>query len=107
MTAVCRIEQLTAERGMAALVGDDQVAVFRIADAVLAIDHRDPRTGANVMARGIVGTQNGRWYVASPLHKERYDLETGARLDGDGPGVRCWPVTLVGDVVHVGAPVGP
>lgn len=104
MTAVCRIEELTAERGVAALVGDDQVAVFRVADAVLAIDHRDPRTGANVMARGIVGTEGGRWYVASPLHKERYDLSTGERLDGDGPSVRTWPLTVVDGVVHVGSP---
>jgi nitrite reductase (NADH) small subunit len=103
--AVCRLGDLTPERGVAALVHGHQVALFRIDDdggtRVVAVDHRDPCSGANVLARGIVGSTGGRWYVASPLHKHRFDLATGACLDDAGVAVRVWPVSVVEGVVHV------
>ena len=39
--------------------------------------NEDPATGAHVMARGITGSRGARPTIASPLHKEVYDLETG------------------------------
>ncbi len=104
MTPVCALDQLTPERGAAVLVGLAQIALFRIGGQVRAVDHRDPRTGANVLARGIVGTTGDRWYVASPLHKERYDLESGACLDDPRMRIRTWSVDVIDGVVHVGAP---
>lgn len=105
VVAVCRLDQLVPERGVAALVGDVQVALFRVdgpdSIEVHAIDHRDPFTGANVLARGILGCLDGRWYVASPLHKQRFDLATGACLDDDSAAVRCFPVHVADGVVHV------
>jgi len=76
---VCRLADLDVERGVAALVHGRQVALFLLADgAVHAVDHRDPATGANVVARGLLGTTlDGEWYVASPLHKHRYSLVDG------------------------------
>ena len=41
------------------------------------MDHHDPHTGAPVMARGIVGSRGDRPTIASPLHKQVYDLGTG------------------------------
>ena len=80
--AVCDIDQLDVERGVAALVDGRQVALFRLADgSVHAVDHRDPATGANVVARGLLGTTaDGEWFVASPLHKHRYSLVDGRWL---------------------------
>lgn len=101
MTPVCRLEQLVPERGVAALVGGEQVALFLVGDRVHALDHRDPRTGANVLARGIVGTAGDRWYVASPLYKERFDLTTGECVDEPGFRVRTWPVEVRDGIVHV------
>jgi nitrite reductase (NADH) small subunit len=58
--------------------------LFRLVDgSVHAIDHRDPATGANVIARGLLGTVGDEWYVASPLHKHRYSLFTGRCLSDD------------------------
>ena len=67
-------------------------------------------TGANVMARGLVGTRlvDGEEVptLASPLHKQVYDLRTGACLDAAGKeplpgegGLRTWPVAVVDGVV--------
>ena len=56
-TTVCPFERLVPERGVAALVEGTQVAVYRLADdRVLAVQQRDPYSGANVLSRGIVGS---------------------------------------------------
>lgn len=103
--SVCRVAELVPERGVAALVDGAQVALFRIDGAdgpeVFAVDHHDPFSGANVLARGIVGRTDGRWYVASPVYKQRFDLATGRSLDDDSVSVDTWSVELVGDEVHV------
>lgn len=104
--AVCALDDLVEGRGVAALVGTAQVAIFRVEDddgmRLLAVDHRDPIGGANVLARGIVGHDGEHWYVASPLLKHRFDLETGACLDDPTAGVRTWATTVIAGVVHVG-----
>ena len=80
---ICRLDDLTPGRGAAVLVGVRQIAVFRLPnDELHAIDHKDPFTGANVIARGLLGTDaDGDWYVASPLHKQRFRLRDGVCLD--------------------------
>lgn len=104
-TAVCRVADLVPERGVAALVEGEQVAIFHVGSGdgrkVYAIDHHDPFSGANVLARGIVGSAGERWYVASPVYKQRFDLETGRCLDDDHVTVGTWSVDVVGDEVHV------
>ena len=100
---VCHLDQLDAERGVAALVGGRQVAVFRLADgAVHAVDHRDPATGANVIARGLLGTTaEGEWFVASPLHKHRYSLLDGRCLTDPALSVAVHRVQVRDGVVEV------
>jgi len=101
---VCPYLRLEPERGVAALVGGIQVALFRTFDGELyAIDNLDPVAGAHVLSRGIVGTRDGAPTVASPLHKQVYDLRTGARLDGEGAPVRTFPVRCRDGVVEVAA----
>ncbi|MEV7343917.1 nitrite reductase small subunit NirD [Streptomyces sp. NPDC093544] len=80
---VCDLTLLTPGRGVAALLPDGrQVAVFRDrAGRTYAIDNRDPFTGAAVLSRGLTGTHQGRAFVASPLLKQRFDLESGRCLD--------------------------
>ena len=81
-TAVCRYRDLQPERGVAALIGGVQVALFRVFDGTLyAIGNRDPFTGAYVLSRGIVGSRGEIPTVASPLHKQVFDLRTGSCLD--------------------------
>ncbi|RIV38659.1 nitrite reductase small subunit NirD [Micromonospora radicis] len=84
---VCPLTRLDLDRGVAALVDGMQVALFRTADGLYAIDNRDPVTGAYVLSRGIVGSRQGVPTVASPLHKQVYDLRTGDCLDLPGVAV--------------------
>jgi nitrite reductase (NADH) small subunit len=75
---VCALDELEPAWGEAALIGGRQVALFRTGPGeVFAVAHEDPATGAHVMARGIIGSRGTRPTIASPLHKEVYDLETG------------------------------
>lgn len=75
---VCSRDQLEPFWGEAALVGGEQVALFLLPDGSLhAVANADPATGAFVMSRGIVGSKAGRATIASPLHKDVFDLETG------------------------------
>ncbi|WP_149183211.1 nitrite reductase small subunit NirD [Streptomyces sp. TRM49041] len=91
---VCDPDVLVPGRGMAALLPDGrQAALFRDRSGRLyAIDNRDPFTGAQVLSRGLIGSANGRTYVASPLLKQRFDLETGRCLDDDEVAVSVYPV---------------
>lgn len=100
--AVCELDRILVDGGVAALVHGRQVAVFRLRSGELyAIDNRDPCAGANVLARGILGDTAGRPYVASPLHKQRFDLASGECLDDPGVTVATYPVRVVRGVVEV------
>ncbi|MGW5324677.1 nitrite reductase small subunit NirD [Streptomyces sp. NPDC004014] len=91
---VCGLHRLVPGRGIAALLPDGrQVAVFRDrADRLYAIDNRDPFGGAAVLSRGLTGTHRGRPFVASPLLKQRFDLETGQCLDDESVRVTAYRV---------------
>lgn len=99
---VCRLADLMPERGVGALFGGVQVAVFRLRDdTVRAIGNRDPVSGAYVLSRGLVGTRGGRTVVISPMHKQAYDLETGACLDIPQVGVPVFAARVSDGLVHV------
>ncbi|WEH41923.1 nitrite reductase small subunit NirD [Streptomyces sp. AM 2-1-1] len=89
---LCERSLLTPGRGVAALLPDGrQVAVFLDrAGRVYAIDNRDPFTGAYVLSRGLIGSADGRPFVASPLLKQRFDLATGSCLDDDEVAVEAF-----------------
>jgi nitrite reductase (NADH) small subunit len=101
-TPVCRHADLIAERGVAALVGPYQVAVFLTFDGGLyALGNRDPYSGAYVMSRGIVGTRNGEPCVASPMHKQVFSLITGACVDDPDTVVPTYPIRVNDETVEV------
>lgn len=106
-TPICALKDITPNTGVCALVGKDQVAVFRVrvagADKLFAIGNRDPFTGSNVLARGIVGDAGGRFKVASPLLKQAFDLESGACLDKPEIAVPVYAVRESGGKVEIQA----
>lgn len=80
---LCDRADLTPGRGVAALLPDGRQAALFLDRAArpYAIGNRDPFSGAQVLSRGLIGTHGGRTFVASPLLKQRFDLETGVCLD--------------------------
>ena len=78
MHKVCRLEDIVPNTGVCALVGSEQVAVFRLGDdSVYAVGNHDPFSGANVLSRGIVGDVKGELVVASPVYKQHFSLVSG------------------------------
>ncbi|NGN65170.1 nitrite reductase small subunit NirD [Streptomyces sp. A7024] len=90
--SICELSDLTPGRGAAALLPNgEQVALFLDrAGRTYAIANRDPFTGAYVLSRGLLGSAAGRPFVASPLLKQRFDLETGRCLDDDEVTIRAY-----------------
>jgi nitrite reductase (NADH) small subunit len=106
-TVIARLDELRVDRGVAALVGGQAVAVFRLADGTIAaIDHVEPFTGVPVLARGLVGSTGDVIFVSSPLHKQRFDLATGRCLDDESFSVRVWAVDVIDGYVCVAAQPG-
>jgi nitrite reductase (NADH) small subunit len=101
---VCNVSDLELERGRAALIEGEQVALFLVhGGGIHAVQQRDPYSGAYVMSRGIVGSHGDAPTVASPMFKQVFDLRTGACLETQGKDARSltvWPATVddAGDV---------
>ena len=109
---LCQREDLVPGSGVAAWLEADgqacQIALFTlpaIADSddltLFAIDHHDPVSGANVIARGLRGYHAGEPLVISPLYKQRYRLSDGQCLDEDTLALTVWPVRLAGGEVQI------
>lgn len=105
---VCRLAELELERGVTALVHGRAVAIFRMYDdQVYALGNHDPYSRASVLARGIVGTRGDTPFVASPMHKQPFDLRTGVCLDDESVRVPAYAVRVVEGVILVGPRSSP
>jgi NAD(P)H-dependent nitrite reductase small subunit len=98
---VCELDDLTPGRGVALLVGAEQVAAFRDRSGELyALENRDPFSGAYVLSRGLIGSRGETPVLLSPMYKEAFDLRTGVCLDedfapdGSSSTLRVWPIRL-------------
>lgn len=101
---VCELEDIVPNTGVCALVGERQVAVFRLDDdSVFALDNFDPFSKANVLSRGIVGDLQGEQVVASPVYKQHFSLATGVCLEESEVKVDAHNVRVQGGRVWVEA----
>lgn len=103
LVTVCAYDDLTPELGVAALVGGEQVAIFRLSDgSVHAVQNLCPFSGARVMSRGITGSRGDVPTIASPVYKQVFSLLTGeclstmdkAPLAGMEANLATYPVTV-------------
>ena len=104
--AICALDEIVPDTGVCALLGDEQVAVFRVGGEgarVFAIDNYDPNAHAAVLSRGLVGSLGERIVVASPIYKHHFDLQTGECLEAPEHSVASYPVRVEAGKVWVGA----
>lgn len=100
--AICQVADILPNTGVCALVEGRHIAVFRVgAEAFYAIDNIDPKSGASVLSRGLVGNLGERVVVASPLYKNHFDLKTGECLELPACSVCAHPVKVAGGQVLV------
>mgnify|MGYP003672210511 CR=1 FL=1 len=110
---VCTKADLVEFSGVAAWIetaeGPAQVAIFYLpserltgnGDPLYAVDHFDPFSKANVIARGIVGDLKGAAVVASPVYKQHFRLEDGQCLEDDSVKLRTWKIEFNGEEVWI------
>jgi nitrite reductase (NADH) small subunit len=106
-TLVCRLDDIEVEGGVAGLVAGEAIALLRTHDGnVFAISNYDPFSRASVLARGIVGSRSTAegevLFVASPMHKQAFDLRTGQCLDDADVRIPTYDVRVTGGCVLVG-----
>lgn len=110
---VCPVVRVPLDRGVAVLLGDNPVALFRLSPVgdqkveILAVGHLDPVTGSPVIARGLVGSSGLPPLciptVASPLLKQRYNLRTGVCLDDSRLRLPTYAVRIVEGTIELAA----
>ncbi|HSC85271.1 MAG TPA: nitrite reductase small subunit NirD [Pseudomonas sp.] len=102
---LCSRNDLVPNSGVVACLGGQQVALIYLPDTeqqVFAIGNRDPKSGANVIGRGLVGHLQGELVIASPLYKQHFRLSDGGCLEYPEQQLPVWPVRLQGDAVEIG-----
>jgi nitrite reductase (NADH) small subunit len=102
---VCKLEDLTPDTGLCALVNQQQIAIFysRRLDELFAIGNHDPIGNANVLSRGIIGSIGDAVVVASPLYKQHFNLRTGECLESPEHQVPVYPIQIIDGQVQVKA----
>jgi nitrite reductase (NADH) small subunit len=99
---VCAVEDIVPDTGVCARLHGHHVAVFRLGrEAYYALDNVDPRSGASVLSRGVLGSLGDRLVVASPMHKNHFDLRTGECLEAPHQSVRAYEVRVIDGRVRV------
>ncbi|CAI1122729.1 nitrite reductase small subunit NirD [Serratia quinivorans] len=104
-TTLCAITDILPGTGVCALLGDQQVAIFRpFADEqVFAISNIDPFAQASVLSRGLIAEHQGELWVASPLKKQHFRLHDGYCLEDDSRSVAHFTSRVVDGMVQVAA----
>lgn len=102
-TTVCPLSAIAPNTGVNALIGTEQVAIFRMGntDEVYALSNFEPFSKAYVLSRGIVGDRKGILKVASPIYKQNFNLKTGQCLDDETVKVAAYPAQVVDGQVQV------
>lgn len=115
---LCNRSDLVEFSGIAAWIetadGPAQVAIFYLPagpntpalpgghqQELFALDHHDPFSNANVIARGIIGDIKGDAVIASPIYKQHFRLADGSCVEDESVTLRTWPVHFKGDEVVI------
>ncbi|QXH37039.1 nitrite reductase small subunit NirD [Pseudomonas muyukensis] len=102
--SVCAAHDLVADSGVVVWHAGEQVALFYLpgqAQAIYAVGNRDPRSGANVIGRGLLASLQGEPVVASPLYKQHFSLRNGCCLEDPGQVLPVWRVRIQGEQVEL------
>ncbi len=95
-TDICAVTDIIPGTGVCALLGQNQVALFRPYDNddIFAIDNIDPFYQASVLSRGLIAELQDELYVASPLKKQHFRLKDGVCLENTDFSVSAFDVRV-------------
>jgi nitrite reductase (NADH) large subunit len=100
------VSDFPRDGGRAIRHGDAEIAIFRFDSRGewYACQNTCPHKREAILARGILGDQQGLPKVACPMHKKSFSLESGECLSGESLQLEVFPVRIEGDDVYVELP---
>ncbi|MBX8461948.1 nitrite reductase small subunit NirD [Enterobacter sp. RIT637] len=100
---ICDINDIIPATGVCALLGKEQVAIFRPRhdEQVFAISNIDPFFEASVLSRGLIAEHQGELWVASPLKKQRFSLTDGRCMEDENVSVKHYDARVKGGKVQL------
>jgi nitrite reductase (NADH) large subunit len=103
---LARTETFPKDGGRSVRYGNAQIAVFNFESRGewYATQNKCPHMKDMVLARGLIGDQQGVPKVACPLHKKNFSLADGACLSDDEYRIRTFPVKVEDGWVYVELP---
>jgi len=106
---VARVADVPRDGGLTIAHGEARIAVFHFAtrDEWWATQATCPHRHEVVLARGLLGTDDGTPKVACPLHKRTFALDSGAGLSDPSLCLRTYPVEVRAEAVWVRLPPLP
>jgi len=93
---VCKLNDLTENKGHRFLVDDTEVALFNIGDNVFALSNICPHQQTKLIYDGII--EDG--CIVCPVHGWMFDLKTGNKKSGR-KGLDTYPVRIKNEDVFV------
>lgn len=103
---VCKESDLAPNVGSCALINNEHVAIFNCkrTNSLYAISNYDPIGKASILSRGIIGSIDGQPYVASPLYKQHFHLETGVCLEQPEHQLKTYLIRSIDGEIQVQVP---
>jgi nitrite reductase (NADH) large subunit len=103
---LARADSFPKDGGRALRYGSSQIAVFNFESRGkwYATQNKCPHMKDMVLARGLIGDQQGVPKVACPLHKKNFSLSDGKCLSDDEYQIRTFPVKVEDGWVFVELP---
>lgn len=102
---ICALTDLIEGAGVAALIGDVQIALFYVkkTEQVFALSNYDPFSEANVLSRGIIGSIGDDLVVAAPIYKQHFNLATGQCIEDESISINSYSVQINNGRVLLGS----
>lgn len=100
---ICKIDDILPETGVCALLGDEQVAIFRPyhSDQVFAISNIDPFFESSVLSRGLIAEHQWRAVGRQPAEKQRFRLSDGLCMEDEQFSVKHYEARVKDGVVQL------
>jgi len=103
---ICSLSDIAPNTGVCADLAGEQVAIFHLKTSnnesqVKAVSNFDPFSGANILSRGLITETDDSHYVASPLLKQQFCLNTGHCELDTGKNIATYQVRISGALVQL------
>lgn len=105
---ICALNDIPPNTGVCAQFNGQQVAIFHLSSSKLgnmslvkAVSNLDPFSDANVLSRGLISENDDIYYVASPLLKQLFNLDTGLCATDENVSIATYHVRVSDGLVQL------